>query len=182
MRKFLIAAVVFAVGFAVVHPQAIVGAPTEPVTYHDMAAIPPAPYGPYPDERAVLTDTSSVGTGQRPRKMATDSTPSQPRAGHARYWRRVGLHHWRGYPSTRFSCCRSPAAERRARHEQRYRPARIDDGIPAGTSHRVAAASPASTTATSESGGDANSDGSAGDPRFRLCSPAGGALRRMARV
>jgi quercetin dioxygenase-like cupin family protein len=60
MRKFPIAAVVFTAGLAALHPQAIIGAPTEAVTFHDMAAIPPEPYGPFPAARAVLTDTSSV--------------------------------------------------------------------------------------------------------------------------
>jgi quercetin dioxygenase-like cupin family protein len=69
MRKFLlIAAVAFAAGLAGFHQQVIIGAPTEPVTYHDMATIPPAPYGPYPDARAVLTDTSSVVLASVPAK------------------------------------------------------------------------------------------------------------------
>jgi hypothetical protein len=68
MRKLLITAVVLAAGLAVIHPEAIVGAPIEPVTYHDMAAIPPAPYGPYLDERPLLTDTSSVVLASVPAK------------------------------------------------------------------------------------------------------------------
>ena len=60
MRKFLIPAAAFAAGLALIHPQLILGAPTEPVTYHDVAAIPAAPYASYPGARAVLTDTSSV--------------------------------------------------------------------------------------------------------------------------
>jgi len=42
--------------------------PTDAVVFHDMATIPKAPYGPYPDARAVLTETCSVVIATLPRR------------------------------------------------------------------------------------------------------------------
>jgi quercetin dioxygenase-like cupin family protein len=42
--------------------------PPDAVVFHDMATIPKAPYGPYPDARAVLTDTCSVVIATLPRR------------------------------------------------------------------------------------------------------------------
>jgi len=42
--------------------------PTDAVAFYDMATIPKAPYGPYPDARAVLTETCSVAIATLPRR------------------------------------------------------------------------------------------------------------------
>jgi quercetin dioxygenase-like cupin family protein len=60
MRGLLTAAVMITAAFAVVRAQLTGGAETDSVVYHDMAAIPKTPYGPFPEARAVLTDSSSV--------------------------------------------------------------------------------------------------------------------------
>lgn len=60
MRKPSILVGVLTAGIALVHQRPTIGAEADTVVYHDMAAIPKAPWGPFPEERAVLTDTCSV--------------------------------------------------------------------------------------------------------------------------
>src|SRR5436305_11300376 len=61
------------IGIVVSSLAVLVGARTpaaerDTVVYHDMAVIPKTVYGPFPEERAVLTDTSSLVIATLPPK------------------------------------------------------------------------------------------------------------------
>ena len=49
-----------AIAVAVVAPRIVAGAEDEAVVYHDMGGMQKAPYGPYPEERAVMAQTSTL--------------------------------------------------------------------------------------------------------------------------